>query len=245
MGKLVPEQRSDKNGRMVTRWVRPDSKGRSAAKGISHVSSPTKDRADAARGRRISRIATHILKTFFVANPDDRNMVEGDLKDISDEVLKLTESALKKDPELANPIYSILCDFGSKPLAKQLIYFASDISLNADESIREGLVVGLKEYKVFKWVDDLTKADAHTKETASALLKVGYSILSSVPGQEPFSDYGINSWHIDDEKLVDLIVANPEKAEEIASFIEARRDYSGEAVAEFLSGVSALREGTL
>jgi hypothetical protein len=175
----------------------------------------------------------------------DEESVAGELSKISDETLKVITDSLKRDRDASPYIDTIISSFTDEPIMRELIHYYSDISGDADETHREALVVGLKEYDIFAGVNDLSGIDTQSRAVAVALINVGYHVIDYVPGQKPEVRHGLYSWHITDEKLLAIVIANPEKADDISRFIRERKTDNVEALEEYLNGMTALREGTL
>lgn len=246
MSELRPELRPDKNGHMVTRWVRKDQSGSLGKRGIPDVSGQASGQKKAeARARKIARIARTMVQSNYFPVYGDEESVAGELSRISDETLKVITDSLKRDRDASPYIDNIISSLTDEPLMRELIHYYSDFPGDANETHREALVVGLKEYDIFAGVYDLSEIEPKRRAVVVALLNVGYHVIDYVPGQEVKVRRGLYSWDITDEKLLEIVLANPEKADEISRFIKERKTGSGEAVADYLDNMSALREGNL
>lgn len=248
MSDLVPEQRRDKNGTMVTRWVRKESQGKPSGKSMPKVGASQEDRLRTRRERTINRMTKLLMIHGY---HEDAEATKGFLNEsigtyTNLRSMEVIDAALKKDPTQATTIDLILSDY-SEDKARELIYFMDYVSEDIPENERDALMAGLRDYERFSGVNDFTTLQGAEDEAAIALVKVGSQVLAYDPQYDDGIKHpqGYFRWYLTDQTLVKTVLANLESVDKIMDFMKERRIFDGEAVAQYLNEYAALNEGFL
>lgn len=245
MSELVPEVRKDKRGKMVTRWVKKDAAGSSGAKkGIPQVK-PSNDAKDAARrNRTINKLAKALVMQGYYDPDDSVDYTKETLsKFTSRSTFDVIDNALKHNPQRAFDIELAVSDYPEQK-ARDMIFFMEATHEDLQGNDRDALLAGLKSYDMFSGVEDFSLLKGKDLDAAVALVKVGSRILIEA-SQESRDAPHMFRWHITDTKLLDAVLSNLDRVDEITSFMEKRRVFDGEAVTSYLNEHTALNEGFL
>ena len=252
MNELVPEVRKDKRGRMVTRWVKRDATGKPASRtAIPKLTSTEAEKLETRRNRTANRLAKLLLIHKYY-DPDEaasfaKEMVEKYTRRSSFDVI---DRVLRDNPQRITDVELIVLDY-PEDKARTILFFMDHLHEDmSSDNERDALLDGLRDYETLSDVDDFATLKGPKLEEAVALVRAGSCILE----YDPQYDMGIREqtgpanafrWHITDEKLVDTILANLDRLDEITVFMEKRLVFDGEAVASYLNEHTALNEGFL
>jgi hypothetical protein len=240
MTNLVPEQRFDKNNKLVTRHVRPAETGSASAPlpaPIAASASSDRDRLLKARQEALDAIEDmdewKILDAGSYASYLHQGMYH----------LNETTALMVRD-SVTTPEMSVLClhlvsDFHENPrdIGEVLFYRDSiayttlfnDSGFNySDEAV--GMIRGIRNMQEFKAQDDLTLLPEDQVRQVKALLRVGYAVYYEI-GATHESLNGSCKWgvgaryplRIQDPELISLVMDNPEQADSICELIKLHK----------------------
>ena len=258
---LIPEVRVDKNGVSVTRHVRPQSTqpGKSLPKPVLVVS-PT----EAPYPERESDIArlTDKCSEFFSGG-----RYSGDIsgKDFAANIDSYSDSTIKLLTKYVGDgkhqtFYAQLTSLMERPFREQDIreYVMYSPEVIDCEDLNETLqyVRGLRYYKQFKSLSDLTTASKEQETSARALLRIAFRLHSEswMSGEDhpaaasvlDYDDDGKDLPVIKSPSLVSLVLENPSRASDIAEYIEEHGFKTTKALKEMLEDTHhATRDGWL
>lgn len=258
---LIPEVRVDKNGVSVTRHVRPQStqSGKSMPKPVLAVS-PT----EAPYPERESDIArlTEKCSDFFY---DGRHSGDISAKEFAENIESYSDSTIKLLTKYVGDgehqtFYAELAGLMERPFREQDIreYVMYSPEVAECEDLDETLqyIRGLRHYKQFKSLSDLTTASKEQESSARALLRITFRLHSDrwMSGEDHPSAVNVLDYD-DDSKgmpvikspsLVSLVVDNPSRASDIAEYIEEHGFKTTKALKEMVTDTHhATREGWL
>lgn len=264
MNDLTPELRPDKNGHMVTRWVRKDN-GAGTGRSIPKVGASPNDKLEARRKRTINRMAK-----LLAIHGNDYDLGEAKMF-LNETVGKYTnfnsfnviDAALAKNPQYINDAELITSDY-PEDQARDMIHFAEYMRDDLrDEDDGNAVVLGLQGYDEFSEVNDLSALKEKDHDKVVALLKAGLQIIASDPDyrdgiknssaiKEFYSrnDFRVpvvneNRWRITDQALVDVVLSNVDRLDDILYIMSERKVFDGELIQSYLSEHSALNKGFL
>lgn len=245
MSNLVPESRADKNGRIVIRHVRAGTAPTgTSSSGVPPVRQSIEERRLRRRESRVSRIGKTLLLMNYDSDPDPSwEETVSLIRQYSDETIAMLDAALKQDKNQAHVIDNIVNDH-QEWIVREMVEFMPDFHEDSEDTEREALLKGLRSYGMFAGEDDLTKLDPERRKAAGLLINAGYHILAYTEACNDIRS-GVSNWHIADQNMVDLILGNADRAEDITSFIRERRTADSGAMEDYLSKANALREGSL
>jgi len=250
MNGLTPERRPDKNGTMITRWVRKEANQKSSSNKMPKVGSSPEDKLRVRRERTIN----HMVKALIIhgyrydTTETKRFLSEsvGVYTNIS--TLDIIDKALKKDASRVTEIEFIVSDY-PEDKARELIYFMEYMHEDVPQDQRDALMAGLRDYERFSGVDDFSALKGEDYEAVVALIKVGGEVLAwDLTYDKEIPDTGITNkfrWHLTDSKLVEAALNNTDLVDKITDFMRERKVFDGEAILQYLKEHSALNEGFL
>lgn len=263
MTNLVPEQRVDKNNKLVTRHVRPvDNSNPPALLPAPIATSASSDR------ERLLKVRQEALEA--IEDMDHMKILDaGSYYDHLRQAMNTLdeETALMVRDSVTTQEMALLClhlvsDFSSTPQdIKEVLYYRNAIAYTtepndsgynfSDESV--GLVRGIRNMKEFQGHSDLTRLSETQSRQVSALLRVGYAVHyalgASHPSLHDSCKWGVGSrfpLRIQDNELVKLVMNDPSQDELICALIKDRRTADAALVKEFLNtSAPALVKGAL
>lgn len=230
MTQLQAEPRPDINGKVTTRWVRPDAKQPSrvlafaAPKAANPVQKPLK-RADAP-----------LLSDFFERNNLNGNFgIYLEITDINPESVRLIEDKLSTvqggfeyhliSMDLTNAIDNAICT--AEPTRED-----ADLSdINNVAALATGMrhttqsmSRGLQSYGRFKGVKDfMVDISPYERKVAQALCKITSELEDDRNGSIQSIVSGQQQVRLRDPDLAELVMKNPERVDEIISIANERR----------------------
>ena len=234
---LVPERRTDKNGKTSTRWVKPDK----APKTSSRVTPAPKaseaakeERLALRRANKIKRIAKAIANDIYFSDEEDVQMLmDENLSPLSDRTLDCISATLKEGKDHVNYIDYVVRDY-REPRVQEMIWFRSVFHLDTDTAERDSILDQIKRTPRFANIKDLTTLTGEDRQAVEAIIRVSGSVLVS----QEIKDIG--------NDLRELAVVNKDRADEIAAFIEERKTTDTSLINEYLNGIATgLRDGAL
>lgn len=232
MSNLIPEVRTDKNGKTSTRWVKPEwAKGQSVTKKIPAVT--------------MQGIGSHSTLLRILNNnrgqdrPDlglaiGRTLSEAKAEELVDFLL------MKREPSNQVQLQSqVMINIENPRLGKKLNEM---IVSHYDKAVAEG-IVGVAHF--LTGIGEMNRSLSTEQEWA--LLKVTdaashFDAVERVNVPFPFDAYALR-----DEKLIDLVIERPELADGIARIVRERQIENVETILGLLEGDNhpALAHGDL
>lgn len=264
MTNLVPEQRPDKNGKLVTRHVRPtEASSTSVALPAPITQSAFNDRE---RARKARQEAFDAIEDFDELKLLNSGSYESYLR--RSLMLIDEETALMVRDAVTGPHMSVLClhlvsDLNDTPRTiREVLAYRDSIPYAAatyneggfnysDESA--GVIRGIHEMEEFRDCDDLTSLTDEQQSQVKALLRVGHVIYTELGWTEKSlhesCKWGVGSRYplrIQDKELISLVMDNPEQADSICELIKTHQAVDVEFIRESIAvNVPALVKGAL
>lgn len=262
MNNLVPEQRFDKNNKLVTRHVRPaEPSGASVA-----LPAPIKAFASTDRERvlKARKEALEAIEDFDHLKILDSGSYESHLRQ---GIHRLNEAtALMVRDSVTTSDMSVFClhlvsdfcetprDIGEVLSYRDAIPYATlfnDGFNYSDEAV--GMIRGIRRMEEFQGCDDLALLSDEKVRQIKALLRVGYTVHSEMGAAHSSlhdsSKWGVGSQHplrIQDPELINLVMDNPEQDDSICELIKVHNAVDVEFLRESISLNSpALVKGAL
>lgn len=244
----TPELRVNKLGHAVTKHVKPTA---SISNPLPNVPAPfiaVQSREECA-DRIVEAVGGSMMFDRFSESPLPPDGLKTKLLRFSDSTLNATDNAVAWSKQLDIPIHMelfvILKERSERHIREFMVcrpQMGSDGMDASGDNFRA--VQGLHNISHFKDHADLSSLDAHGLNVAGAFLRVTAALdlhdLDSVDYEN--DDHSIN---IHDKDLQDLIVAHPDKTDEITAFIAERKTGNGALIRAYIENGTALREGTL
>jgi hypothetical protein len=263
MSELKPELRPDKNGHMVTRWVRKDSSA-GTGRSIPKVGASPKDKLEARRKRTVTKMVKLLVIHSYNFKANDARMFLNETvgKYTNVNSFNVIDAALARDPQYIIDAELITSDY-PEDQARDMIHFAEFRRDDVREEDCNAAILGLKGYAEFSGVDDLSALKGREHDKAVALLKTGLQVIASDPdyrdgignssaikefhSQNDFRVPAINGdrWRITDQSLVDVVLSNVDRLDDIMEIMSARKVFDGEIIQQYLNEHSALNKGVL
>jgi hypothetical protein len=238
MSNLVPTPRTDKNGRTVTRHMKPQNTPTLKAK----LPAPLASTQQAQRTKELASL----LDTNLMLSPKEMFKLRNKLDTY-------------KDPTTYDLIQEA-AERNNASLFPQFNYMYKLIILNPEQNVREtchyrelidkqlgttelhGYVNGLHlldRYKNTK-LEDLTGAEL---DTAVSLINIAATLKEHAPDELTNDDDRAVTFR--NPELTDLILENPQHGPSIISYIEERHTADPTALREYLNNATALNNGVL
>lgn len=232
---LTPQYRTDKNGRVVLRHVRADQQ-------LSGTSFPPPAMPGSTGSDALVRNVMALVGPKLIAesrnSPDEVEAeAKATLSSYPDEVLVLLERALKSASRSSRAALCRMIQRKADPIrvhecARFLPDLWSEQAMNSLDSI-----LSLHEYSQLPDVPNFALADEKTQQQCIALMNVTETVdgYHDFVMDMPMRWVGVDSLPvITDEKLVDLVLANPDKARMITEFIADRKSLDYEQLKELV-----------
>lgn len=259
-GNLIPVQRSDKNGHLVTRWVKSDSTG-------SYAKTPMPKVQQANHSTELrSEMKAMLESAIFLGcyRDEQTNLIPEkqlilNLNDLSDDTIEMFRDAIKEHPSDCYPdlLLSVLQNKDQDARARSILAVAK-IMEEKDGEWDDNFSLGgtysyitanqaLKGLSMYEWSsftapNDLTDETDPGHAQAIALVTVATRMWEN----EDIDDLIDNAVCVHDGNLVDLILERPESAEEIAETVHATKTTDGKRIREMMDNSSkSLRSGVL
>lgn len=259
-GNLIPEYRTDKNGRSVLRHVRSENhSGANTAlsaaapalpKNASGVSTETTD------SLMIEQIMDVVQSEISatISRSNDEKLLDRMRNQLSarynTETLEAVHSAMQSHQPSRRTLSLLLKQAFDKATIHEAAVFLPEIWIN-DATSSLSAVMALHDYEgtFLPLSPNYAVANEDVKQKCVALVNVTAALLTCRDdmAEQPLTLRGPASVPvIDDSKLVGLIVENPDKAPLITNFIQERLSVDHGALIEMISsGSSQLAEGAL
>ena len=252
MSKLVPEQRVDKNGRVVTRRVRPQESGSSALGTMPAPKLPTgrKERLKAARDLIIDRRNL---------NKNDRSRLDVAISTLSDDDIDLASSIIQNaksgQGKIARSVMfrQVMLSEGRHSEKLRTV----DLMIQGSKMAPSVMMSFLNTLQGTEYFDDsvfdLTNCDEDVQRqvcmVADAVTKLGNRREYVLLGNDTFDM--VNAYENDGvsftfrkPELFAAIAGHPERAMEILDWYHKRKS-STDGLDEMLRSVPALSDGAL
>jgi hypothetical protein len=263
MTNLVPEQRFDKNNKLVTRHVRPAETGSASVPLHAPIPAPAfNDRERLAKARQEALEAIEDLDDWKILDSGSyASYLHQGMHHLNE------TTALMVRDSVTTPEMSVLClhlvsDFHENPrdIGEVLFYrdaiayttLFNDSGFNySDESV--GMIRGIRHMKEFQAQNDLTLLPEDQARQVKALLRVGYAVYFEI-GATHASLHGSCKWgvgaryplSITDPELISLVMDNPEQDDSICELIRLHKAVDVEFLRESIAmNTPALVKGAL
>lgn len=244
MTKLVPVQRPDRNGKMVTRWVRPDSP---AARKINNVSpaAPASNRrsalsvSDAIFGKSISISVSQIRVIGYL---------ERTMPDVLDRLVEQVES----DSDMAENIRNVLelhsfahdTDDGNREYLENMLRvqpFTKRVMVDVlgeedDDWTRDVM------YRMEKIVEDMKVASGPVSEDKTKAMV----LVSLMSGLQDKYQFDAAAFYRDNEADISYIADHIEEVESVLPLLKERKTFDSGVIRELIKAPSkAFTSGAL
>lgn len=251
---LIAVQRPDKNGHVVTRWVRPDS-ATGTSRNIPAVKSATTPTAfDTVKELCLTALREGEYEDTTISSEDE---LLQHLEVLRGKTLDNYLAAIEEEPDSFHEhhLLSVLHNKDSKVTANNVLRvirmdrdidpawsFSGKGGTYAYGSAKE-VIAGLGMYRWSGFVppEDLTDDSDPTVKKALALANVAMQLWDSGQIEEPYE----NTICIQDGNLVSLILERPDDADEIAETASVIESVDGNRIREAMNAASGLRSGVL
>ena len=236
---LVPTPTVDRNGKATTVYRR-DNTSMNAAKPIPAPMPLSPD----AREKLILRTSDELVAGNLIAK-ETKLAVRRNIYSYSNEMLHTIRIAISNDMSenkgmngSAGKIRSKIAAGDSEESINEAIFFYPLLA-HRGIAVTSHVVDALHKFPQLPASADYSREDHRTVTQCTALIRV-IDKLSPLHG-------ALNSnWTIEDQRLTELVLANPERGEKIASFIEARESADPDLIEAMLtSEAPALNDGLL
>jgi hypothetical protein len=253
MSKLVPERRTDKNGRTVTRHVLPVTK---EYKSSSRIPAPMAKKQD--RESLIFSLGTSISTQmgFAVTDQNEWYEIQYSLEEYSDKTLARLHAAWQPRTQVSSAIALMVYHGESEAFLGEFAMFGGmipDDSTGMHKAM--SFVRALHHYPQLPQVDDYSTADEKTKQACRGLMALTSQLMEARrdfdSDNQPVAgiahDYdNYNTPVIQDEGLVQLVVDRPEDAQRIAEVAIARVTTDAQTIISVMDyDIKSLSSGVL
>jgi hypothetical protein len=244
----TPEPRVNKLGHTVTKHVKPQTPNALPLFNVPAPSVRTGNHREARADRIVDEIGNAMVFDRFSESPLSPEDMKVKLMTFSARTLEVTEAAIAWNRQRYLPnaveLFLVIKDHSEKRIREFMVCRPQmDESSIDPTSDNFRAIQGLHNIDYFKGYD-LSALDEHMLGVARAFLRVTAALdehdLDSVDYEN--DDHSIN---IHDKELQDLIVAHPDKTDEITSFIADRKTGNAALIRAYIENGTALREGTL
>lgn len=263
MTNLVPEQRADKNGKLVTRHVRPvDASSASVTLPAPVSQSAPSDRERTLKARQEALYAIEDFDDMKILNSGsyESHLRQG-MNKLNEATALIVRDAVTT-PEMSVFCLHLVSDFHETPRdigevlsyrdANPYVTIFNDSGFNySDEAV--GMIRGIRRMDEFRDCDDLTLLSEEKTRQVKALLRVGYAVYEALGSAHKALDesckWGVGSQYplrIQAPELISLVMDNPEQDASICELIKAQQAVDVEFIRESIAmNAPALIKGAL
>lgn len=225
---LMPEVRVDKNGVAVTRHVKqsPATTRKPLPVPALTASQAAPDPERAAHMESIMEYTSKWMKRFGIGNELSDEGIQERLDSYSDDSIRLIRERLGDRDDKVNPseLEGLLNHNYSETSVREYMVYSTDLIDCEDLDETSRYISGLRQYPRLKDISDVTLADKDTKNSCRALLRIAFHLHCMMDDEHPAAVYekkdGIRMPVIKSPSLVKLVLDNPDRASDIAEYIE-------------------------
>lgn len=233
---LVPTLTVDKNGRTTTVHKKRVTAGNAKSIPFSKNTELIIRRKDLIHG-----LATVMESTWTGGNV---NALTQTLKMYPDSLLeRLDHTQATNSVAFARIVRIAITKGAGEKSVRECLFFLDDLDASSYYAARDQ-IAALHRYTQLPETDDFSQESDELKSQCRALIAVQRA-CSNLDEDDVFR-LESGAFVIDDDDLVELILANPDKASQIADFIRERKSIDTALIADVIaSDASALGSGTL
>lgn len=251
---LAPEVRVDKNGVPVTRHVRQQKGNAGKELPKPAVTALEPSTLDPERESDIEKMFDHCQEFFDHGNISTEDFLEA-LNGYSDHTIHVLKQHMGDDP--GQTYYAELTaliggEYSEREVREYVMYSYEAIDCE-DLEETSNYIKGLRHYKEFNGIEDFTRVDKDAEASARALIRIAFHLHCMQEEDHPAAVYVPEPSGADSEvpvikspSLVSLVVKNPSRSGDIASYIEENNFKSTKTLSQMIEGTHhATREGFL
>lgn len=243
---LTPEPRVNKLGHTVIKHVNPNKRTMQ----IRVMMPAPAAGPDPYRNKLTDEIMSAMSTGFSYSNTPPQK-IEARLAGFSTRTLEIIDKACAWNRQRPMPtprtIFETLRDEPETVIREFMSYLPFiDEEINLPQAAGVRITAGLHHLPYFKDHDDLSALEERGFETAVAFINVtAYLVQYAESDSLMMSSDGTGSYHLADADLHDLIVAHPDKADQMIKIISERKTGDAALIRAYIENGTALREGAL